>query len=212
MKRELSSRTKTSSGCCRWPSKVEVSRVRFRLHSPADMTVIPVRTPIEEKPEWRSFGGHITRHASVRTNCEWPELRCPTSWASLRKVCPPESLAAQSPLVDLPGSISTVTQNYTSRFTTPIGHFLSSPDLEQTTWCDQPDLQHLHAMHTYPLTWPYTIQLYPVFTCSKVPGYDDILFPAWWYWRNQTPYKDHKDPDWDNKRDEVRRGAGLTEW
>lgn len=75
-----------------------------------------------------------------------------------------------------------MTNTYTERFTTPIGNFLSSPSLERDTFCDQPDLQDLHASFMRPVSYSRTDQLFPVFSNSKLEGFNDILIPAWYYW------------------------------
>jgi hypothetical protein len=75
--------------------------------------------------------------------------------------------------------------------------------MEQDTWCDQPDLQNLHAAYILPLSFSYTSQLYPVFGNSKIKGFIDILIPSWWYWFQVSPYDPSEDMEWSSKSDNV---------
>ena len=93
---------------------------------------------------------------------------------------------------------------HTAPFTSAVGKFLLDPIKERQTWCDQPDLQELHAAYIHPLSFSYTDQVFPVFGNSKTAGYDDILVPSWWHWFEWSPYIEQDDWQWQTKRDNVR--------
>lgn len=132
------------------------------------------------------------------------ELGSDSVFDILRQTCPPASLARTVSLSSSPGANPVVLQTYTSAFTTPIGNFLASPKLERETWCDQPDIRDLHASFIRPLSFSYTKQMFPIFSNSKIFGYNDILIPAWYYWYEKTPYVEADDIEWKAKSDTVR--------
>lgn len=125
----------------------------------------------------------------------------------IRQACPPSSLARRTPLSPSPGTNPHVSQRHTSRFTTPpsLGSFLAHPDLERATWCDQPDLQELHQTFIRPLSFSWTDVTWPVFSNSKLEGFNDVLVPAWYEWYDRMPYDDAKDVEWKGKANQVRR-------
>ncbi|KAK4046172.1 hypothetical protein OIV83_006281 [Microbotryomycetes sp. JL201] len=162
-----------------------------------------VREQVDEPLVLRTFGGEPSLADKVRLTCPSDSLTCPTAWQDLRLACDPSSLSRQSKLSELPGSNPVVTHAHDWQFTTPLGHFLVSPRREQDTWCDQPDLQDLHAAYIHPLSFTYTRQPYPVFSNSRIGGFNDILIPAWWYWFDVTEYRDSEDPQWSTKTNKL---------
>ncbi|GAA5888682.1 hypothetical protein JCM5296_000064 [Sporobolomyces johnsonii] len=121
----------------------------------------------------------------------------------LRKSCPPSSAARRARLSSSPGSSPHISQRYTSSFTTRIGSFLSSPELERQTWCDQPDLQELHQTLIRPLSFSWTDQLFPVFSNSKIEGFADVLVPSWFHWYGKMPYHEEADIEWKGKTNQL---------
>ncbi|KPV71643.1 glycosyltransferase family 90 protein [Rhodotorula graminis WP1] len=123
----------------------------------------------------------------------------------IRQTCPPSSLARRAPLSPSPGTNPHVSQRHTSRFTTPpqLGAFLAHPDLERTTWCDQPDLQELHQTFIRPLSFSWTDGVWPVFSNSKLAGFADVLVPAWYTWYDRMPYDEAKDVEWKGKANQL---------
>lgn len=167
------------------------------------MLCLAVRKPVDEKFELRSFGGEPTLADKIRKICLAPSTTCPTAFEQLRKTCPPSSAARKATLSPHSGSNPVISQQYTKRFVTSEGAFLASPELEQSTWCDQPDLQDLHAAYIHPLSFTYTTQPFPIFGNSKIGGFDDILIPSWWYWFQVSQYQASSDVDWEQKSDKV---------
>ncbi|GAA5893905.1 hypothetical protein JCM6882_003124 [Rhodosporidiobolus microsporus] len=129
----------------------------------------------------------------------------PPSYSTIRRACPPSSAARQSPLHPHPGEAPHVSQRYTSAFTTSpsTGSFLSDPVLERRSWCDQPDLQQLHQLFVRPLSFSWTEQLFPVFSNSKVEGFNDILVPPWYHWFEKMPYREEEDVEWKGKANQL---------
>lgn len=122
----------------------------------------------------------------------------------MRATCPPNSPVARARLSISPGESPSTTTGRLSAFTTGIGGFLSEPALEGSTWCTQPELQDLHASFIRPLSFSWVETLAPIFSCSKLTGFNDILVPAWFYWFNHVPYEAEQDVEWKAKTDQVR--------
>ncbi|GAA6014398.1 hypothetical protein JCM10207_005447 [Rhodosporidiobolus poonsookiae] len=128
------------------------------------------------------------------------EAKRPT-YDVIRQSCPPSSAARRARLSSLAGSSPHVSQRYTSPFTTSprLGSFVTKHDLERESWCDQPDLQELHQTFSRPLNFVWTDQLFPVFSNSKIEGFNDILIPTWYWWTQKMPYRDNEDIEWHGK-------------
>ncbi|KAK4049359.1 hypothetical protein OIO90_005488 [Microbotryomycetes sp. JL221] len=161
------------------------------------------RHRIDEDLQLRSFGGQVSLADKVRPTCPPESLECPSAWEQLRQACPPSSLARQTTLSHMPGSNPLLSHDYDGSFTTSKGHFLTSPRLEQDFWCDQPDLQDLHAAYIHPLSFTFTRQPYPVFSNSRISGFNDILIPSWWYWFDVTEYRNSQDLQWSSKTNKM---------
>lgn len=126
-----------------------------------------------------------------------------TPFGLLRATCPPSSAVGRASLSASPGQSPSVSNRHTTPFTTTIGSFLSSPSLESSSFCDQPDLQDLHATLIRPLSFNWGNGLWPVFSCSKLAGFGDILVPAWFYWFEGVKYEPSMDFEWKQKSDQV---------
>lgn len=72
------------------------------------------------------------------------------------------------------------------------------------TLSKKPDLQDLHASFIRPVSVHWTDQLYPVFSNSKLLGFNDILIPAWYYWDRHLNYIENEDLDFKAKTAKVR--------
>ncbi|GAA5906454.1 hypothetical protein JCM8208_004665 [Rhodotorula glutinis] len=169
-----------------------------QLDEPRVVMPYEVRTELEargrrRKPRPYQLDDFVLHEASA------PGAR--PAYDVIRQTCPPSSLARRTALSPSPGTNPHVSQRHTSRFTTPpsLGSFLAHPDLERTTWCDQPDLQELHQTFIRPLSFSWTDGVWPVFSNSKLDGFGDMLVPAWYTWYDRMPYDEDKDVAWKGK-------------
>ncbi|GAA6058351.1 hypothetical protein JCM3770_005848 [Rhodotorula araucariae] len=123
----------------------------------------------------------------------------------VRQSCPPSSPARQTRLSPEPGTNPHVSQRYTSAFAAPakLGMFLAQPQLERKTWCGQPDLQELHQAFVRPLSFSWTDRLFPIFSNSKIEGFNDILIPTWYQWFDKMPYDESHDVEWKGKANQM---------
>ncbi|KAI9828929.1 MAG: hypothetical protein M1826_005852 [Phylliscum demangeonii] len=63
-------------------------------------------------------------------------------------------------------------------------------------FCHQPDLSSLHGFFLSPSSFTGTRKLMPIFSQSKVHGYNDILYPSAWNYVDRVKYAPTKaDPD-----------------
>ncbi|KAK3719020.1 hypothetical protein LTR37_004583 [Vermiconidia calcicola] len=68
--------------------------------------------------------------------------------------------------------------------------------------CHQPDLADLHGIFTSPSAARVTHKLYPIFSQSKVNGFNDILYPSAWNWLGKAEYaptEELQDPEYKGK-------------
>lgn len=129
----------------------------------------------------------------------------PTAYELLRKACAPSSGARRAVLSPNPGTHPVTSLRYASAFTTPehLGGFITDHDLERRSWCEQPDLRDLHQTLIRPLSLSWTHQLFPVFSNSKIDGFNDMLIPTWYHWYRKMPYRSQQDVEWKGKANQV---------
>lgn len=68
--------------------------------------------------------------------------------------------------------------------------------------CHQPDLADLHGIFTSPSAARVTHKIYPIFSQSKVNGFNDILYPSAWNWLGKAEYaptEELQDPEYKGK-------------
>ncbi|KAK2867824.1 hypothetical protein FQN49_003432 [Arthroderma sp. PD_2] len=68
--------------------------------------------------------------------------------------------------------------------------------------CHQPDLANLHGFFISPSAFKVSETLIPVFSQSKVSGFNDILYPSSWNYVEKAKYNpsdEHPDPPYDRK-------------
>jgi hypothetical protein len=68
--------------------------------------------------------------------------------------------------------------------------------------CHQPDLAELHGFYYSPSTFKTIHELLPLFSQSKAPGFNDILYPSVWNWLDKakyTPSDEYPDVPFSNK-------------
>ncbi|TIA30045.1 hypothetical protein D6C78_09842 [Aureobasidium pullulans] len=66
----------------------------------------------------------------------------------------------------------------------------------------EPDLANLHGLYLSPAAFKVSHELYPVFSQSKAPGFNDILYPSPWNYLDKVKYapnKQHPDPLFESK-------------
>jgi hypothetical protein len=69
-----------------------------------------------------------------------------------------------------------------------LGQFISNWSLAADI-CHQPDLAHLHGFYLSPAAFKASYALRPVFSQSKMHGYNDILYPSAWNYMDKAVYK-----------------------
>ncbi|CAG8980511.1 hypothetical protein HYALB_00013743 [Hymenoscyphus albidus] len=88
-----------------------------------------------------------------------------------------------------------------------LGPFISNWTLSGSL-CHQPDLRNLHGLHLSPAAFKPTTKLYPIFSQSKIPTFNDILFPSPWNYQDKVNYESNKDPSFSRKQNTLFwRGA-----
>jgi hypothetical protein len=82
-----------------------------------------------------------------------------------------------------------------------LGAFLSNWTLSGDI-CHQPDLANLHGFYLSPASFKSTQELYPIFSQSKVGGFNDILYPSAWNYMDKVRYEptvEFPDVPWEDK-------------
>lgn len=103
-----------------------------------------------------------------------------------------------------------------------LGAFLSDWAMSADI-CHQPDMANLHGFYLSPAAFKASHDLVPVFSQSKAPGYNDIVYPSAWNYMDKVKYEpneEHPDPSFVSKqRTLFWRGAtsegvsaGLGPW
>ena len=104
-------------------------------------------------------------------------------------VCPPSSKARSQRFWDRHGiCLSCIRPHSMGQF--PVNWNIAS-DI-----CHQPDLKWLHGLMLSPAAFKITQDLAPVFSQSKISGFNDILFPSPWNYVDKVKYQPSKEfPD-----------------
>lgn len=108
--------------------------------------------------------------------------------------CPPSSLARQH---QTPNKKSPC---HYCRAPHTLGGFISNWTLSGSL-CHQPDLANLHGFHLSPSAFKSTHTLFPIFSQSKVPTFNDIIFPSPWNYRDKVVHDNSKDMPFAAKQD-----------
>ncbi|KAK2747524.1 hypothetical protein FQN57_002016 [Myotisia sp. PD_48] len=91
-----------------------------------------------------------------------------------------------------------------------LGQFLKDWELSGNA-CHQPDLSHMHGFYLSPAAFKVSDRLLPVFSQSKVSGFNDILYPSAWNYLDKVKYEPsqkHPDPPYAQKESTmIWRGA-----
>lgn len=75
-----------------------------------------------------------------------------------------------------------------------LGQFVSNWTLAADP-CHQPDLMNLHGFFLSPAAFKATHELRPIFSQSKAPGFNDILYPSAWNYVEKVTYAPTNDSD-----------------
>ncbi|KAI9852706.1 MAG: hypothetical protein M1838_005901 [Thelocarpon superellum] len=96
--------------------------------------------------------------------------------------CPPESLARTQRRRGTTGLCLSCVQPHST------GAFVSNWTLASKI-CHQPDLADLHGFFLSPAAFKGTHELMPVFSQSKVSGFNDIIYPSAWNYVDKASYQ-----------------------
>ena len=69
--------------------------------------------------------------------------------------------------------------------------------------CHQPDIAELHGFYTSPAAFKISSKLFPIFSQSRVHGFNDILYPSAWNYMDKIkhdPNYDYPDLSYDEKQ------------
>lgn len=85
-------------------------------------------------------------------------------------------------------------RTFIAEFTAPYssGQFLRNWT-RSNDMCFQPDMADYHGFHLSPASFKTSYRLLPVFSQSKVQGYNDILFPSPWNYADKVLYNPEHD-------------------
>ncbi|SMR52958.1 unnamed protein product [Zymoseptoria tritici ST99CH_1A5] len=109
--------------------------------------------------------------------------------------CPPSSPAVRSRVYDTSSLCTSCAAPHS------LGAFLSNWTLSSNI-CHQPDLANLHGFYLSPASFKSSHELYPIFSQSKVGGFNDILYPSAWNYLDKAlyfPTAEHPDRPWEEK-------------
>ncbi|KAF4311182.1 Lipopolysaccharide-modifying protein [Botryosphaeria dothidea] len=121
--------------------------------------------------------------------------------------CPPDSPARTQSLWNR--------RDYCASCALPhsLGAFFANSTLAADI-CHQPDLANLHGFYTSPNVFIGTNSLIPIFSQSKAPGFNDILYPSAWNYMDRVSYApndEHRDPPFDDKKPTIFWRGATTE-
>ncbi|SPO04499.1 related to capsular associated protein [Cephalotrichum gorgonifer] len=149
------------------------------------------------------------------------DVRQQSPWSIARMSCPPDSparaldldLDSDSDSDDKPGVDDE--SGYCHRSATGGLCFVSNTTA-QTDVCSSPSLATTHGFLDRPNRLSVSHDLVPIFSPSKISSFQDIVFPAPWYWAGRVPYNASADVPWDDKEAKVFwRGSttgGFSRW
>lgn len=95
--------------------------------------------------------------------------------------CPPGSPARNQRLWDVSGLCTSCSAPQS------LGAYLANWTLAGDI-CHQPDLASLHGIYISPAAFKGSHDLYPIFSQSKVHGFNDILYPSAWNYIDKAKY------------------------
>lgn len=162
------------------------SRVALRyedLQSLGEQAITHVFTQTSSFSSNRSSGWQaVPKEPTTDTIFEnWSFKNTFSEWAAL--TCPPDSPARRrlSPLFKSQLCLDCAADH-------SLGQFISNWSVAADP-CHQPDLANLHGFYLSPSAFKATHKLRPVFSQSKVRGFNDILYPSAWNYLDKVAYK-----------------------
>ncbi|KAK6067851.1 Beta-1,2-xylosyltransferase 1-like protein 4 [Seiridium cupressi] len=76
--------------------------------------------------------------------------------------------------------------------------------------CNSPSLSSNFGFFDRPNAYNIVLDLFPIFSQSKMSSYSDILYPSPWYWYEKVSYDEKKDSMWDAKEDKLYWRGSTT--
>ncbi|RYP80483.1 hypothetical protein DL770_006200 [Monosporascus sp. CRB-9-2] len=76
--------------------------------------------------------------------------------------------------------------------------------------CYSPSLRSTFGFFDRPNAYNVVLDLFPIFSQSKISSYADILYPSPWYWYDKVPYDEAKDVAWAQKEDRLYWRGSTT--
>lgn len=116
-----------------------------------------------------------------------------------RPTCPPKSRARTTYVSDTQTICATCAQSHS------LDQFVRNWKLSADI-CHQPDLAFLHGFFLSPASFKVSQELLPVFSQSKVSGFNDILYPSSWNYVDKVKYEpgdSNSDPPYSKKEPTV---------
>ncbi|KAI0114848.1 glycosyltransferase family 90 protein [Daldinia grandis] len=76
--------------------------------------------------------------------------------------------------------------------------------------CYSPSLGSTFGFFDRPNAYNIVLDLFPIFSQSKISSYSDILYPSPWYWFEKVTYDEAKDVPWTEKQDKFYWRGSTT--
>ncbi|KAK7753515.1 hypothetical protein SLS62_004590 [Diatrype stigma] len=76
--------------------------------------------------------------------------------------------------------------------------------------CNSPSLSSTFGFFDRPNAYNLVLDLFPIFSQSKISSYSDILYPSPWYWYEKVSYDEKKDRAWAKKADSLYWRGSTT--
>ncbi|KAF7534733.1 hypothetical protein G7054_g5968 [Neopestalotiopsis clavispora] len=76
--------------------------------------------------------------------------------------------------------------------------------------CNSPSLSSTFGFFDRPNAYNIVLDLFPIFSQSKMSSYSDILYPSPWYWYEKVSYDEKQDYPWLKKEDKLYWRGSTT--
>lgn len=76
--------------------------------------------------------------------------------------------------------------------------------------CYTPSLGSTFGFFDRPNAYNIVLDLFPIFSQSKISAYSDIIYPSPWYWYEKVSYDEKKDLAWEQKQDKFYWRGSTT--